>query len=167
VTWGVVAGRAPFTTPWTYILGVLSDMPNLHVGGLDPTSARIGTPGASNFGMGGLFPDVRGPRRDGLTVRMTDNFLPGSGGAIGIAPGFAPPHGIFVPGTPMFGFCHIRNLEMLTVGFGLLNGGALELQVAAPNTIPTALVGLQFAFQGIVVTPFGTGALSNAQAVGF
>ena len=47
------------------------------------------------------------------------------------------------------------------------SGGALELPVAAPNTIPTALVGLTFAFQGIVVTPFGTGALSSAQAVTF
>jgi hypothetical protein len=167
VTWGIVAGRAPFTTPWTWLMGVLSDTPNLHVGGLDPGSARIGTPGASNLGMGGLFPDIRGPRRDGLTVRLTDNFLPGSGGAIGIAPGFAAPHPILGLGAPFFGFCHIRNLEMLTVGFGLLNGGALELPVAAPNTIPTALVGLTFAFQGFVVTPFGTGALSSAQAVTF
>ena len=117
--------------------------------------------------MGGLFPDIRGPRRDGLTVRLTDNFLPGSGGAVGITPGFAAPHAIFGPRAPFFGYSHVLEQQMITVGFGLLNGGALELPVAAPNTIPTALVGLTFAFQGIVVTPFGTGALSNAQAVTF
>ena len=49
---------------------------------------------------------------------------------------------------------------------GALNLGALEVSIALPNTIPTAMMGSDVAFQSVVWdTTINLGNWSNAQAV--
>jgi hypothetical protein len=165
-TWAGIPG-ASFSTPWTYILGPFVVSPNLHVGGIDPSSTRLGAPGA-NFGMHGLFPDVAGnPRRDGLVVRCTDNLAPFAIVALGACLGFDGPHGPAYASP--WGFSHIGsgpNTISLLVSF--LQNGRRELPIAAPGAIPVALVGTQLAFQGFVWDPNTDVAnWTNAQLVTF
>ncbi|MBK8097681.1 MAG: hypothetical protein IPK26_11275 [Planctomycetes bacterium] len=164
-TWAVPANGAPFRTPWTYVCGPFVTTPNLHMGGLDPTSNRLGAPGAS-FGIHGLFPDVGGaPRRDGLMLRFTDNLTPFAFAFLGASLGFALPQ--WEPG--IIGSNHIGTSgQVITVGLPRLQNGVAEVTIALPGTIPTAMIGNFLAFQGVVWDPNTRLAnWSNAQAVSF
>lgn len=165
VTWSVDANSNVGTTGWTYILGVIVPTPVLHVGGIDPTSTRTGTLGASSYGMNGLFPDISGtPRRDGIDVRIQDGSRQGLAllaGALGFqSPAFP------IPGIG--GQLNVDIATMTTLGFAPLAGGAATIPVAMPNTLPTSLVGLTFMMQGIVVdTATFAANFTNAQATSF
>lgn len=154
-TWAGKQGVPSFTTPWTYVLGPFVTSPNLHLGGVDPLSNRLGAPGA-NLSMNGLFPDIAGqPRRDGLTVRVTDNIAPNAIVGVGGAVGFQPPH-YFWPTSggyfgPIIGHSFIgTEFTAIPLYTGLLANGAREWTIAFPNTINPALVGTDFAFQAVV-----------------
>jgi hypothetical protein len=152
-TWAGRQGAPSFTTPWTYVLGPFVTSPNLHLGGLDPTSTRLGAPGA-NLSMNGLFPDIAGqPRRDGLTLRITDNIAPNAlvvvGGAVGFQPAYwsANPNGF----GRIIGHSYIgTEATAIPLFSGALANGVREWTIAPPNTISTALVGADFAFQAVV-----------------
>jgi hypothetical protein len=166
-TWAIPSGGAPFTTPWTYILGPFVTSSNLHVGGIDPTSTRLGAPGAS-LGMNGLFPDIRGnPRRDGLMLRFTDNLTPFAWAFLGASLGFQPA----VPaGIGVLSFSHIGGPGggAVTVGLVQLQNGERDVPLAMPGTIPLVLAGTRLAFQGVVFDPnSGLASWSNAQQVHF
>ena len=169
-TWSGRHALPPFSTPWTYILGPLVTSPNLHVGGIDPTSSRLGASGA-NLGMNGLFPDISGPVRfDGFLARVTDNLAPFGFVAVGAAFGFQPPHyfGNLLPGT-LIGFSHIGSgtggLPIL-ISFGALTGGALDVPLATPGSVATALQGTDVVLQAIVWdTNINLSEWTNAQAV--
>jgi hypothetical protein len=154
-TWAGRQGAPSFTTPWTYVLGPFVTSPNLHLGGLDPTSARLGAPGA-NLSMNGLFPDIAGqPRRDGLTVRITDNLTPNAIVGVGGAVGFQPPY-YYLPSSstgfgPIIGASFIgTDVTAIPLFTDLLANGVREWTIALPNTISPALVGTDFAFQAVV-----------------
>lgn len=154
-TWAGKQGVPSFTTPWTYVLGPFVTSPNLHLGGIDPTSNRLGAPGA-NLSMNGLFPDIAGqPRRDGLTVRVTDNVAPNAIVGLGGAVGFQPPYYLWPTwtgfGGPIIGHSFIGNeATAIPLASGLLANGVREWTIALPNTINPALVGADFAFQAFV-----------------
>jgi hypothetical protein len=154
-TWAGRQGAPSFSTPWTYVLGPFVTSPNLHIGGIDPTSNRLGAPGA-NLSMNGLFPDIGGqPRRDGLTVRVTDNLAPNAIVGLGGAVGFQPPvylwpsNGTFL--GPIVGHSFIGDpATAIPLAAGALANGVREWTIALPNTISPALVGADFAFQAVV-----------------
>lgn len=151
-TWaGLAAPGISFATPWTYILGPFVTSPNLHIGGLDPTSLRLGAPGA-NFSMNGLFPDISGaPRRDGLVMRITDNLAPFGLVFLGGAVGFQVPYFEFGLIGTLIGHSFIGdNSTAVPLGVTALNNGAREVTIALPNTISPTLVGTNFVFQSIV-----------------
>ena len=165
VTWRVNAAGVAAPTQWTYLMGTLVDNPTLHVGGIDPLSARTGVPGAPSYGMNGLFPDVSGaPRSDGLNLRMQDNQQPA-----GIAV-YAGSFGWFSTPVPIGygGDLHLDLSTLVLLGFALPTNGAAELAVAAPGTISPALVGQTLMFQGLWLDPAtGVGRMANAQATSF
>jgi hypothetical protein len=165
-TWGGSVGSAPYSTPWTYILGPLVTSPNLHIGGIDPLSTRLGAPGA-NLGMNGLYPDNTGaPRCDGLMFRVTDSIAPNGIVFLGAQLGFQQP--LFV--WPMIGtlighsFLGDENLAV-PLGLTTLAGGAVDLPIAVPGSIPAVMVGSDVVFQSVVWdTNINLAAWSNAQA---
>ncbi len=172
-TWAGLASAPSFTTPWTYILGPFVTSPNLHLGAIDPTSNRLGAPGA-NFGLGGLYPDVSGlplstPRRDGLVVRVTDNLAPTSWSFLGASLGFHPPYYHWPLSGSLIGHGHIGDgTSTITVDLGLLQSGVREVTIAPPGVIPTALVGTDLAFQSILWDGVSFASnWTNAQAAHF
>ena len=171
-TWAGLHTAAPFSTPWPYILGPFVTSPNLHLGGTDPTSNRLGAPGA-NLGMNGLFPDVgANPRSDGLMVRVTDNLAPFGWCFLGTALGFQTPyyHGS-PPAYTLIGLSHIGDHSSnppMSLDVAMLQNGVHEYTVALPGTIPTALVGQYLAFQAVVFDGnTGVAQWTNAQAAHF
>lgn len=173
-TWAGKQGVPSFTTPWTYVLGPFVTSPNLHIGGVDPQSSRLGTTGAS-FGMNGLYPDISGqPRRDGLVVRVTDNLAPFGVVALGGAAGFRSPSYwgsvVALPGAGAFiGFSYIGDVgpsvnQAMPLAAGVLSNGAKEFSLALPNTLSPALIGNDFAFQAFVWdVNLGIAEWTNAQ----
>ncbi len=155
-TWAGRQNAPSFSTPWTYILGPFVTSPNLHVGGVDPTSTRLGAPGA-NFGMNGLYPDISGlptttPRSDGIVLRMTDNLAPFGLAMFGASLGWQFPyyHGPIFTNLQLIGYSHIGDgAQTITVALSTLQNGVREINVAMPGTIPPALVGTNLVFQGI------------------
>lgn len=166
-TWAAPHGGTPFTTPWTYILGPFVRNPILHLGGIDPTSTRLGAPGA-NLSMNGLFPDVSGqPRSDGLVLRITDNLVPFGVLALAAANAFQQPNYFF--GVQGVSYVLDPSGAAILLGTSYLQNGVRELTIAAPGTISPTLVGVDFVFQGVVVD-FNAGfapAWTTAQAVHF
>ncbi|MCA8964766.1 MAG: hypothetical protein KDC48_07760 [Planctomycetes bacterium] len=173
VTWAGLTSAPSFTTPWTYIMGPFVTSPNLHLGGIDPTSNRLGAPGA-NFGLGGLYPDVSGlpattPRRDGLVVRVTDNLAPFGLRMLGASLGFSLPYYHWSMQGILIGYGHIGDgSSTITVDLGVQQNGVSETTIAQPGVIPTALVGTDIVFQAIVWdTNTNVGEWTNAQAAHF
>ena len=174
-TWAGTTSVPSFRTPWSYILGPFVTTPNLHVAGVDLTTNRLGAAG-SNLGMGGLWPDVSGapatgPRRDGLNLRIEDQLAPFGWAFFGASLGFIPTP--YFHGSPMgnnlIGWCHIGTPQtVITLGAYMLQNGVREITIAMPGTIPTALVGTNLAFQGVVMDPnTGIGEWTNAEATHF
>ena len=151
-TWAGLLANPSFPTPWTYVLGPLVTSPNLHLGGLDPGSTRLGAPGA-NFSMNGLFPDISGtPRLDGLKLRVTDNIAPFGVVLLGGSLGFQSPFYFALGGGTLIGNSHVGDAVTppVMLGFGALQVGAFEIQLAAPGTLGPAQIGFDLAFQAIV-----------------
>ncbi|MCA8974559.1 MAG: hypothetical protein KDC98_07540 [Planctomycetes bacterium] len=168
-TWAGLQSAPSFSTPWTYILGPFVTSANLHVGGIDPTSSRLGTTGA-NLAMNGLFPDIGGnPRRDGLMVRVTDSLWPFAFSILGGNIGFqtashlpltlaSQPNGFSVIGGP-------GNAPIL-LGLATMQNGVREFPLALPGTIPAAFVGLDLALQAIQLElNLNVADYTNGQAV--
>ncbi len=166
-TWGGSVGGTAYSTPWTYILGPLVTSPNLHVGGIDPLSSRLGAPGA-NIGMNGLYPDIMGnPRCDGLMFRITDSLAPNGLVLMGAQYGFQAPEFVWPLIGTLIGHSFIGVYSSaIPLGITSLNVGSVEIPVALPNTIPTALVGTELVFQSIVWdTGISLAEWTNAQVV--
>lgn len=166
-TWAGRTSAPSFSTPWTYILGPFVVSPNLHMGGIDPLSNRLGAPGA-NFGMNGSYPDVSGnPRSDGLMVRFTDNLTPFAVVGLAASLGFDGPH--WAPFQNLLGFSYVgTGQNTIAILVATLQNGVREAPVAMPGAIPAALMGTTLAFQGFVWDPNTNLAnWSNAQAVHF
>lgn len=166
-TWAGLQGAPSFSTPWSYILGPFVTSPNLHMGGVDPLSSRLGAPGA-NLGMNGLYPDVTGiPRRDGLLVRVTDNLAPFGWCFTGASLGLRPPLFHWQMMGSLIGHSFLGP-QPISLEIANLQNGEHEYIVALPATIPTALVGTHLAFQAIVWDlNSGPGNWTNAHAVHF
>jgi hypothetical protein len=166
-TWAGLTTAPSFSTPWTYILGPLVTTPNLNLGGIDPTSNRLGAPGA-NLSMNGLFPDISGqPRRDGLMIRITDNLAPFGIVFLAGSVGFQTPYfEIGLQGT-LIGYSHVGNPSTIVpLAIDALSTGVKEFSVALPNTLSPTLSGSDFAFQAIVWdTNINLAQWTNAQVV--
>ncbi|MCR9247811.1 MAG: hypothetical protein NXI31_22515 [bacterium] len=163
--WTVTPGGNVFSNGWSYILGVLTETPSLHVGGLDPNNSRQGQAlplMQANIGLNGLFPDVSGaPRSDGITLRVQDNAVPA-----GLAFFAATP---FYGASPIpfgsFGQLHLDIVSSVTLGFAPMAGGAVEFAVFAPGSIAPGFAGTTLRFQAVVLDPATGGAqFTNAQA---
>lgn len=173
-TWAGNTSILPFNTLWSYVLGPFVTSPNLHVGGSDPNSSRLGTTG-ENYGLGGLYPDVSGgppaaPRRDGLRLRVTDNLAPFGLCFYGASVGFQFPYYHWQMMGTLIGYGHIGDGTGMPFSLSVssLQAGISHHLVAAPNTIPTALVGTSLVFQAIVWdVNTNVGEWTNAQRVQF
>lgn len=151
-TWAGKQGVPSFSTPWTYVLGPFVTSPNLHIGGIDPTSNRLGAPGA-NLSMNGLFPDISGqPRSDGLMVRITDNLAQFGVVGLGAQFGFQQPYYEVALAGTLIGHSFIGGFgpQPILVGAGGMQLGVKEFPIALPNTLSPALIGTDVAFQGLV-----------------
>lgn len=171
---GLTSSNSAFSTPWNYILGPMVTSPNLHVGGIDPTSTRMGlpTPGGTNLGMGGLYPDIGGqPRRDGIMLRVTDNLAPFGFCIHAASLGFRQPYFEWSLTGTLIGYSHVASSvasQNIVLGMAQLQVGVQEQMIALPGTIATALVGSQLAFQSIVWDAnVNIAQWTNAQAVRF
>lgn len=163
VTWASTPTPQKFRTEWTYIMGTLIDNPTLHVGGIDPLSARTGALGAASYGMAGMFPDISGaPRSDGLQVRMQDNQV--NPGIIAVAGSL----GFWSGGGIAIGFggdLHLDLSSIVVIGAAVSSGGAATVPFATPGTLSPALMGNSIMFQGLWLDAVtGAGRMSNAQA---
>ena len=165
-TWAGLHTAPPFSTKWTYILGPFVTSPNLHIGGIDPTSNRLGAPGAT-LSMNGLVPDISGtPRRDGLMLRITDNIAPFGLVFLGASPGFQPPYYEWALQGTLIGHSFTGGPTTIPLGLTTLQVGARDVSIAAPNTLSPSLVGADFVFQAIVWDIASNIAeWTNAQAV--
>jgi hypothetical protein len=170
-TWAGKIGSPSFSTPWSYVLGPLVTSPNLHIGGLDPTSLRLGAPGA-NLSMNGLYPDISAtPRRDGLIVRVTDTITPFGLVALGGSLGFRPGDFNFqlFSSLNVIGYSFVGDATNppLLLTFGALSLGEREWTMALPNTLSPSLQGMDVAFQAIVFDTNGPqfSEWTNAQEV--
>lgn len=166
VTWNVTPAGGTNKTQWTYILGTLVDTPTLHVGGIDPLSARTGVLGAPSYGMNGMFPDISGlPRSDGLDLRIQDSINPN-----GIAV-FAGAFGWWAGPPIPVGFggdLYIDATSLVLLGFALPVNGASTLPLFAPGSISPTFVGFDLMFQGAILDPVtGAGRMTNAQRTNF
>lgn len=169
-TWGGSVGSAPYTTPWTYILGPLVTTPNLHLGGIDPTSTRLGAPGA-NLSMNGLYPDISGmPRSDGLMMRITDTIAPQAVVFLGAnyqweQSFFYSPLAFTLIGSSYIG----DGSTLVPLGISSLSNGVLEVPIQAPGAIPSSLVGMEAVFQAMIWDiqgpQYGAANWTNAQVV--
>jgi hypothetical protein len=152
-TWAGLHAAPSFTTPWTYLLGPFVTTPNLHLGGVDPLSNRLGAPGA-NLSMNGLWPDISGqPRSDGITLRVTDNLAPNGLVLLGASYGFQWPYYHWPKLGTLIGHSFIGDDSgnpPIALGFYGLTNGAFDYTVALPGTISPALMGTDVAFQAIV-----------------
>jgi hypothetical protein len=171
---GLTASNFAFSTPWNYILGPMVTSPNLHIGGVDPTSTRMGlpTPGGTNLGMGGLYPDIGGqPRRDGITLRITDNLAPFGICVHAASLGFQAPYFESSLLGTLIGYAHVASpnaSQNIVLGVATLQTGVREQPIALPGQIPTALVGSMLVFQTIVWDAnVNLAQWTNAQAVRF
>jgi hypothetical protein len=171
-TWAGLQGAPSFRTPWSYILGPFLTTPTLHVGGIDPTSTRLGAQGA-NLSLNGAYPDVRtAGQTDGLMLRMQDNLAPFGWAFFGGSLGFLPRSNTYFHYPlwgPLIGWCHIGDpTTVLTLGVVQLQNGARYLPLVAPNVLTPALTGVSIAFQGVVWDAnTGVGDWSSAQLVRF
>lgn len=168
-TWAGLANAPSFTTPWSYILGPFVTSPNLHVGAIDPTSNRLGAPGA-NLGLNGMFPDISAPRRDGLLLRVTDNLAPFGWCFYGASLGWKPPYFRWELMGTLIGYGHIGDDFAMPIPLGITNlqNEVHERPLASPGQIPAALVGTYLSFQAIVWDGnINLGEWTNAQAVRF
>jgi hypothetical protein len=166
-TWGGSVNGVPYTTPWTYILGPLVTSPNLHVGGLDPNSTRLGAPGA-NLSMNGLWPDVSGtPRCDGLMVRITDSLAPNGVVMLGANYQFEPPLFVWPLIGTLIAHSHIGDTsQAIPLGITTLSNGEVDLPLAPPASIPPTMMGSDIILQAIVWdTGINLAQWTNAQAV--
>ncbi|MFM1873471.1 MAG: hypothetical protein RL398_2893 [Planctomycetota bacterium] len=174
VTWAGRTTQPSFTTPWSYVMGPFVTSPNLHVGGIDPTTTRLGTTGA-NFGLGGLYPDISGlpataPRRDGIMLRVTDNVAPNGLCFYTAGLGFSYPYYEWRLIGTLIGHSHVGDPSNLPITLGLttLTNGLSQMNVAAPGTISPALVGVDLSFQGMIWDVASNLAeWTNAQLVNF
>jgi len=166
-TWGGSAGGAPYSTPWTYILGPMVASPNLHVGGIDQLSSRLGAPGA-NLGMNGLYPDIMGnPRCDGLMFRVTDAIAPDGLVLMGAQYAWQPPYNHAPLYSVLYGHTFIGLGSVpIPLGATMLTNGEVDVAVALPNTIPIAMSGMDMILQSVVWdVPANLAQWTNAQAV--
>ena len=167
-TWAGRTTAPSFSTPWTYVLGPLVTSPNLHLGGLDPTSNRLGAPGA-NFSMNGLFPDISGqPRLDGLRLRVTDNIAPTGIVLLGGSLGFQSPYFEWSLLGTLIGYSFVGDAGSppTALGFAALVNGQYETTLATPGSIGPSMIGTDFALQAIVWDPITDLAeWTNAQEV--
>jgi hypothetical protein len=159
ITWSVDTTFATSASrPWTYILGVRVDAPVLHLGGIDPLSARTGTLGASSYGMNGLFPELP---TDGLDARVQDNANPNGFAVLAGALDYGPPLGFGYPGQ-----LWLDLPTLVTVGFAVMSGGVGTIPIAAPGSLPASAIGIELKFQAMVFDlATGNGRFANAQTV--
>jgi hypothetical protein len=166
VTWAITSGNTTFQTQWTYLMGTLVQNPTLHVGGIDPMSARTGVLGAPSYGMNGLFPDISGaPRSDGLDLRLQDNQFGNGVGIFAASLGWwnGPPISIGYGGD-----VYLDITTLVLIGFALPVNGAATVPLATPGTISPSLIGEELTFQGLVLDlATGVGRMSNGQVTQF
>jgi hypothetical protein len=167
-TWGGSVGGPAYSTPWSYILGPLVSSPNLHVGGIDPLSNRLGASGA-NLGMNGLYPDVSGsPRSDGLMIRVTDSQAPSSLVMLGAQYGFRPRIQVAQASFLSIGGSYIGDgSTAIPLGMTMLHTSSVDVTIALPNTISSAMIGTGVVFQGIVWDAAQLPNWTNAQIAHF
>lgn len=148
--------------PWCWRMGILARTPILNVGGIDPLNARQSPIGSSNYGAGGLYPDISGtPRRDGLDMRIEDRANPNGAGIALLGLNFAATP-IPIPGIG--GRIHLPPTVLIQMGFATNVQGVATIPIAQPSILPTSFVGKTFSFQGVTIVN-GKLAFTNAAAV--
>jgi hypothetical protein len=163
--WGNNNGFAS-SNPWTWRIGITVNNPVLNVGGIDPLNARQSPVGSSNYGAGGLYPDISGlPRSDGIDLR-TELLSAASGTVLGLLSATRPAFAAPVPGIAGNLYLH-PGFPIFTLGTANIFGGVATLPVATPGTVPVALMGSTLYFQTLTVDAAFALAWSNVAGVSF
>lgn len=165
--WQISAGAATQPSPRVWNMGLLVDTPVLNPGGDDPLNNRQ-PPGTTNYGAGGLYPDVSGmTRSDGLRLRVRD-----AARSHGIAAFLMAGGPVLHAGIP-FAFLGQGSLWLSPTGFVALGAspldanGVVEQVIAPPGTIPTSVAGGALSFQALTLGSSVQlpGAFSNGTTV--
>lgn len=159
----------PSPSPCTLRLGCFTPAPALNIGGIDPANVRQLPVGSSNYGAGGMYPDISGtPRSDGIDVRIHDPMNIGGRAHLVLGSGITPITGLSYPGIAGRLWLDPTSGVLVYVGSSALAGPEVAVPVALPGTIPPALMGQRAAFQGLTVNAAGgNAAWSNLQVVSF
>jgi hypothetical protein len=151
VGWHCMNGQAAQDTARTYWFGLLTDMPVLNMGNIDPTlppshCLNSGTRGGTSFGVGGMFPCCATGRMDGLAarVRESDNdFLALFVSDQAICPG---------PTFPAFDGQLLLSGSLLFVNFAAISRtvGETVIPLLSPNSPScSAFVGIDVPWQAV------------------
>ncbi len=166
--WWVMSGSAGLSRyPATVRVGVFTDSAVLNLGGIDPNSSRL-PPGQSNYGAGGMYPDVSGnPRKDGLDARVRDAMNANGTAVLFLANGYwLAPGGLPIGGVS--GRLWLDLSSMLSIGSAAFSGNIATVALVPAGVLPPVLSGYSAHFQALTVdSNFTTFRLSNAAVVNF
>jgi hypothetical protein len=165
--WAVQNGTVTGPFDWVHRIGVYTDAPVLNIGGIDPANARQQPVGSSNYGAGGMYPDVSAnPRSDGLDVRIENRSTASGVAMLLLSNQITPLAQIPVSGIEGHLWLDVRLL--IPLGSGAITGGVGTIPVATPGAISPALLGATVAFQALLLdTANRRIAFTNAQGVSF
>ena len=148
-------------------IGMLVDSAVLNIGGIDPAATNQ-MPAGSNYGAGGLYPDISGmPRSDGLDVMIEDQGKPNGMAALFMSTGITSLGGINL--APITGQLWLDPLAITPLTTGSLDAAGIGvIPLAPPGSIPSGLVGGDIAFQAVTFTiPISGPKTTNVQVVHF
>jgi hypothetical protein len=163
----LVGGTAATSVPIIFNYSLFFPGASLQMGGIDPNNTRQPA-GASNYGAGGMYPDVSGnPRADGLDARVRDTAKTGGPAFLFMSRGRGVTGPITIPGITGRFRMDVTSLFGPFVGV-LTTPGEAVISLAPPGTISPALLGATIFFQGITIDPtFTTINLTNVAGVTF
>jgi len=168
----LVGGVNATTTSINSNMGLLVNGSLLNMGGINPTNTRQPA-GTSNYGSGGLYPDVTGnPRSDGLDARVRDYAKAGGVALLFMSRG----RGVTGP-LPIPGITGRFRMDVLSL-FGPFSGalatplpersGEAIISLASPGTISPALIGATVYFQAVTIdSTFTILNFTNSAATSF
>jgi len=172
LAWDRVAGSAVATqpTPRTYRFGLRVGAAVLNLGNIDlgwiSGCGRLNN--FTSYGLGGMWPQITGPRADGLWCRVRDAASAQGSFVLLSSPLLACP-GIPLPSLAS-GALYLYPDRLVPMALGSLGpDGEGTTQVASPGTIPTALAGRLLDFQAFTLGSAGVlpGRLSNRASTRF
>jgi hypothetical protein len=163
----LLGGTAATSLPLVFQFSVLHGGSVLNVGGIDPTNVRQ-PPATSNYGAGGMYPDISGnPRADGLDARIRDINKAGGPAFLFLARSRGITGPLLIAGIN--GRFRMDVITLIGPFVGVMNfPGEAQIPLAMPAGISPALIGATVYMQGVTIdSGLTTIHFTNVAAVNF